>query len=162
MGHADHTEHHPAPKRRWNKHAPDFFPDKATPTSQLTSLLLSAKTCEEIYNLCSQTLPFSLQAMPDQPKETKPFTLRCDASPCLLCWGWDEPAARVGMLQAVCPRVAGQAFNRWPVPAPGRGQPMAPPGSAAEPGGVTGNWPPTLPLASARTPALKKLLVVAG
>lgn len=122
MGHTEHTEHHPVAKTHWSERTADFFPDKATPTSQLMSLLLSTKTCEDILNPCSQALPFSLRAVPAQPKETKTFTSRCDARPSLLwCWGWDELSACVGMLPAVCPRVSGQAFNLWAVPAPARG-----------------------------------------
>lgn len=118
VGYTNHTEQHPAPKTGWNEHTSDFFPDKATPTSQMISLLLST----EIFSPFSQTLPFSLQAMPDQPKETKTFTSRCGASLRLLwCRGRDELAVCVGMLQAVCPRVPGQAFNCWSVPAPGGG-----------------------------------------
>lgn len=56
------------PKTRCNEHTSDFFPDKAAPTPQLMSLLLSTKTCHEIFNPCSQTLPFFLQINPKNPR----------------------------------------------------------------------------------------------
>lgn len=73
MGYTNHTDHHPAPRTRWNEHTPDFFPDKATPTSQLMNLQLSTKTCEEIFNPCSQSCHFPSRQCQTNPKKPRPL-----------------------------------------------------------------------------------------